>query len=114
MQAVYVRINPGSVLNIVDNHTEQSLMPLSIQRRSFIASVNSFPYRNSIYSLRELASNATIINEVDLASRRYVWLVLDDSVCVDKTGVIGVCGDWDKQMSMYGLGFFLTKFVQNE
>ncbi|NOH02164.1 MAG: hypothetical protein HND47_09510 [Chloroflexi bacterium] len=109
LQSLVVRINPGSVLNIVDDSTPAQYMPVHVHRKDFIASVNSFPYRAAIAPLRELNPPFAIASAIDLLDRNYLWVIMDTNLEVTSPQSFSVCGYWDRRLIESGLAFFRVK-----
>ncbi|MCQ3938103.1 MAG: hypothetical protein DPW18_13795 [Chloroflexi bacterium] len=106
MQALFVRINPGSILNVVDDATPGRHIPLVVHEKDFLASVDSFPYRASIAPLRELDPPFAILSANDILNQNYLWLVMDSNLRISSPRLFGVCGYWDPRMIANGLAFF--------
>lgn len=108
LTSAVVRVIPGSVVNIVADDSSTSIMPISITRTMFINSIDDFPKKEYIESLRQLIAPVAIANVFDIQTRAYFWMVTHRNFFVNTPQLLWVCGAWSKEMLANGLRFFET------
>lgn len=110
----YVRISPGSYINIVDDDIIRQTRLPNIRQSDFLASIRDFPYREYILELGQVNVPAMILNVINLDNGEYFWLVADSRMIPKELGIVGVCGEWDPSMLAKGIGFFHVASVQKD
>jgi hypothetical protein len=111
-EAVYVRINPGSYINVVDdNNIRQTWLP-NIRWSDFSKSIHDFSFYEITEELDPIAPPTTIAFTYNIKDNRHVWLIADTRSLPGQTGLMSICGNWSKNIEKYGYGFFYGKTVQ--
>jgi len=111
LQTLYVRINPGATLNIVGNLEPVGNIPLNIHKNAFVKSIDAFPYGALISPLKQLNPPFAITAAVDIHTRQYLWLIVNQSLEVNSPRSLAVCGIWNQDLLSNGLSFFYAKDI---
>ena len=96
---VYLRINPGSSINLVaDDSLSQTRLP-NIRLSDFKhqmdgKGVDSFKdlYPELTKQLTSINPSTTMMNSFNLRNWKWIWLIADSSKVPKNRGIVGVCG----------------------
>ncbi|MHC1783318.1 MAG: hypothetical protein AB9891_11305 [Anaerolineaceae bacterium] len=111
-EAVYLRVNPGSYIQVVEDQTvRQTWLPV-IRWNDFSRSIHDFPFYEITEELDPVTPPTTLTFTYDLISGRHVWLVADTRIFPNPTGIFAVCGTWSKNIDITGYGFFYGNMIQ--
>jgi hypothetical protein len=105
-EAVAIRINPGSYLQVVeDQAVKQTWLP-TIRWSDFSKGIHDFPFYDITEELDTVSPPKTLTFSYDLVDGRHVWLVADTRIIPQPTGVFSVCGTWSPSKEKNQYGFF--------
>lgn len=111
-ETVYVRINQGSFINVVDdNSIGQTWLP-NIRWSDFSKSIHDFSFYEITEELDPITPPTTIAFTYNIKDERHVWLIADTRSFPSPTGLMSICGNWSKNIEKYGYGFFYGRTIQ--
>jgi hypothetical protein len=119
MEAVYLRLTPGSSINLVaDNAIQKTRLP-SIRLSDFKNRMdgNGFDNFNILYpeltkELTNLSPSTTIVNTFNLNNSKQIWLISDSKKMPEDRVIVGVCGKMSTNPHSEGYGFFYAETIQ--
>jgi hypothetical protein len=105
-EAVYIRINPGSYIQVVEDQAAYKTWLPVIRWSDFARGIHDFPFYSITRELDSVSPPKTLTFTYDLVNGRHVWLVADTRIIPQPTGVFSVCGTWSSSIDEHQYGFF--------
>jgi hypothetical protein len=110
--AVYMRLNPGSKVNIIkENVFKLDWLP-DFHESRFIWYIHNLPQNDIIAELKKLRAPLTILSGDELKTGQGIWVFADTSMIPSQNGVLGVCGNWDITTDITAARFFKATSMQ--
>jgi hypothetical protein len=116
-EAIYVRISPGSSINLVDDNSIQQTRVPNIKISDFKKGLEGFDTPAIAQEYNSINASSSLINTFNLKDKKPILLINKSSQMPKESGIFGVCGNLTANPEAKIYGFFyaesLKKLVVN-
>lgn len=110
---LYLRISPGSFINLVDNNSIGRTHLPNIRVDDFRSGLVKFNYPEIAKELTELSVQTTIMNAVNLKNWSRIFLIFDTTKLPTRSDIVQVCGKPSTNPTTKRYGFFYAESVKS-
>jgi hypothetical protein len=109
---VYMRLNPGSTINIIRESVVKLDWLPDFHESRFTWYIHNLPQNDVIAELKKLRAPLTILSGDELKTGRGIWVFADTPMIPSQNGILGVCGNWDITTDINAARFFKATSMQ--
>lgn len=112
-QAVYVRYNPGSAIQVIKESVFQLDWMPEFHVGRFRAQVHNSPAFAMVEELDQINAPATLFAALELKTRDEMWLIADTDQLPAPPAVLKACGKWSDNPEVHTWHIFYASSVQS-